>query len=84
MRMQGLLSIERILTRHMRAAQLVCFTKIQLRAYDEHRKEKAVTQMLKENANFRAQRGLEKIERNHHQLNRVLFARVSHLVVGID
>ena len=33
--------------------------------------------MLKENANFCAQQGLENIEKNHHRLIRVLFARVS-------
>ena len=61
----------------MRAAKLVCFTKIQLRAYDQHRKSKAIALMLKENANFCAQQGLENIEKNHHRLIRVLFARVS-------
>ena len=74
---QGLLGIDRILTRHIRATELVCLTRIQLYAHEQHRKEKDLTKMLKDNTVFVQKQGVEAIRQNHHNLKWHLFNRVS-------
>ena len=61
----------------MKATKLISFTRIQLHALDKLSKAKNINEMLKENASFARQSGLENIRKNHHVLNRVLFDKVS-------
>ena len=51
-RLQGLLAVDAILAKHMRAIKLVCFTRVLLHSHDQNQKSKDVTKMLRENAAF--------------------------------